>query len=86
MVTARMIGYAPTTVRAIRLGESSVIMADIVLAPVAATLDSVNVIAGGASPLDERGSDIGGNAQDALQGALFSLDPSDLAALAAEAL
>jgi hypothetical protein len=83
VVTARMIGYAPTTVRAIRLGESSVIMADIVLAPVAATLDSVNVIAGGAGQRDERGSDIGGNAQDALQGALFSLDPSDLAALAA---
>ena len=80
VITARMIGYAPATVRAIRSGQSSVVTADIVLEPVAATLDSVTVMAEDTSQTD---ADIGGNAQDALQGALFSLDPSDLTALAA---
>ncbi len=83
VVTARMIGYAPTTVRAVRLGQSNAITADIVLEPVAARLDSVTVMAGAARAPDARDSDIGGNAQDALPGALFSLDPSDLNALAA---
>ena len=80
VITARMIGYAPATVRAIRLGQSSSIIADFVLEPVAARLDSVTVMAEDPRQPD---ADIGGNAQDALQGALFSIDPSDIDALAA---
>jgi hypothetical protein len=83
VVSARIIGYAPATVRAIRLGQSNVITADIVLEPIAARLDSITVMAATAGAPGTRDSDIGGNAQDALQGALFSLDPSDLNALAA---
>lgn len=83
VVTARTIGFAPATVRAIRLGLSSIIVADVTLRPAPAQLDSVTVMAheSGAPGLEH--ADIGGNGQDVLQGALFSLDPSDLNALAA---
>ncbi|HEY9449055.1 MAG TPA: carboxypeptidase regulatory-like domain-containing protein [Gemmatimonadaceae bacterium] len=82
VVMARTIGFAPATVRATQMGQSSIIIADIVLTPTPAQLDSVTVMAQGAYPPDSGRADIGGNATDALQGALFSLDPSDLRALA----
>ncbi|HEX6535707.1 MAG TPA: carboxypeptidase-like regulatory domain-containing protein [Gemmatimonadaceae bacterium] len=84
VITARTIGYAPTTVRAVRLGESRIIIADITLDPRPVQLDSVTVVGtGGSSAPGAQHADIGGNGQDAMQGALFSLDPSDLDALAA---
>ncbi|HEX5435539.1 MAG TPA: carboxypeptidase regulatory-like domain-containing protein [Gemmatimonadaceae bacterium] len=80
LVTARVVGFAPRTVRVSRVTESDVLVADLTLSPAPAVLDTVRVMAGGAGSED---SSIGGSTSDALNGALFSLDPADLNALAA---
>jgi hypothetical protein len=79
IVTARLIGFAPSTLQISRLTESNILVTDITLSPAAATLDTVRVTGRGAG---DDGS-IGGADNDALDGALFSLDPGDLNALAA---
>lgn len=80
LVSARLIGFAPRTVRVARLTESNILVADITLAPAATTLDTVRVT--GAADAGDASS-VGGAEADALDGALFSLDPADLNALAA---
>jgi hypothetical protein len=83
LVVARAIGYAPVGVRARNLGQSTFLTADVVLSRKPVQLDSVTVVASSARAhaLDSL-PNIGGSEQDVLGGRLFSLDPSDLAALA----
>ncbi|HEU4641162.1 MAG TPA: carboxypeptidase regulatory-like domain-containing protein [Gemmatimonadaceae bacterium] len=85
VVTARSMGFTPGTVRALRLGESNIIVADVVLEHTPVQLDSVTVVGSRSAPsAAAEHPDIGGHEEDVTQGALFSLDPSDLNALAAQ--
>jgi hypothetical protein len=83
VISVHAIGFAPATGRARRVGDADVLVADITLAPVAAQLDTVTVIGNRVRPTDADDRSVGGNGQTALRGALFSLDPTDLAELAA---
>jgi hypothetical protein len=83
VIAVHAIGFEPATGRARRLGDADVLVADITLAPLAAQLDTVTVLGNRTRPLAASSRSVGGNDQSALRGALFSLDPSDLSALAA---
>ena len=83
VVRVRSLGFAPLTKRVLRAGESNVLVANVRLSAAATLLDTVTVESSGRprpTPLD--GSSIGSNDEDALQGALFSLDATDLDELA----
>lgn len=83
VVSLRALGFARTIVRVVRQRTSDsgepVLESRIVMQPASTTLDTVQV---DASALGAD-SAAGGRDRNALQGALFSLDPSDLARLAA---
>ena len=83
VVIARAIGYQPQGIRIRRAAESSspVLLGNIVLSPTIVVLDTI-AVGGGHTP--KRG-DVGGAQTELTRGALFSLDPSDLEALAARA-
>ncbi|HEU4641932.1 MAG TPA: carboxypeptidase-like regulatory domain-containing protein [Gemmatimonadaceae bacterium] len=83
VVAVRAIGLARTVVRVVKpLGGDAdpVLESRIAMGIVRTSLDTVEVLGQGGVGAD---SSIGGSGQNALQGALFSLDPSDLARLAA---
>jgi hypothetical protein len=84
VVSVRAFGLARAIVRIVRpRGESGgqpVLESRIAMQRASQTLDTVKVVGGHGFGTD---SAIGGNEQNAMQGALFSLDPSDLARLAA---
>jgi hypothetical protein len=83
VVRVRSLGFAPLTRRVLRTGESNVLVANVRMAPAAAVLDTVTVESEARPrPTPTDGSSIGSNEQDALQGALFSLDATDLDELA----
>lgn len=83
VVRVRSLGFAPLTKRVVRTGESNVLVANVRMSPALTLLDTVTVEgAARPRPLPGDGSSIGGNDQDALQGALFSLDAADLDELA----
>ncbi|MBX6331229.1 MAG: Spy/CpxP family protein refolding chaperone [Gemmatimonadaceae bacterium] len=67
----------------IRTGESNVLVADVTLDKAPVQLDSVTVVGRGGALAGTDGRSIGGDERDVTGGALFSLDPSDLSALAA---
>lgn len=84
LVTVRAIGFAPSKERAIRSGDSNILVTDFAMTPVVSRLDAVTVTAqrdtrpvmsGGTQP------SIGGDEEDVSRGALFSLDPSDYTTL-----
>ena len=83
VITVRQIGFAPVKLRVIRTGESNVLVADVTLDKAPVQLDSVTVVGRGGALARTDGRSIGGDERDATGGALFSLDPSDLSALAA---
>ncbi|HEX5436154.1 MAG TPA: carboxypeptidase regulatory-like domain-containing protein [Gemmatimonadaceae bacterium] len=78
LVSARSLGFAPATTRIRRVPDSNVLIADLTLQFTPVRLDSVTVF--GRAPFD---STIGGLEHSATGGALFSLNPADLNALAA---
>jgi len=84
VVAVRSIGFAPSTVRVARSGDATVLVADVTLALLPVQLEAVTVMAERPRPTHsaDRPS-TGGAEREALSGALFSLDPSDLIALAA---
>ena len=83
LVNVRRIGYSPYNTRVTRTGLSTVLIADITLREIAFELDTITVIGRRATPKGDEAS-IGGFEQNLLAGALFSLDPTDLIALAAQ--
>ena len=83
LINVRKIGYAPYNTRLTRTGLSSVLVADVRLKEVAFVLDTINVAAKRLQPKGDEAS-IGGVEQNLLTGALFSLDPTDLLALAGQ--
>jgi hypothetical protein len=83
LVSARKIGYAPYNTRVTRTGLSSVLVADMVMSNIAMKLDTVRINTSRAVPTPGQAS-VGGIEQNLLQGALFSLDPSDLLSLAGQ--
>ncbi|MGH7581897.1 MAG: carboxypeptidase regulatory-like domain-containing protein [Gemmatimonadales bacterium] len=82
LLNIRKIGYAPYNTRVTRTGLSTVLIADVTLKEMPFQLDTINVAARAAAAGD--GSSIGGVTSSLLQGALFSLDPTDLVGLAAQ--
>ncbi|HEY3935658.1 MAG TPA: carboxypeptidase regulatory-like domain-containing protein [Gemmatimonadales bacterium] len=83
LVNIRKIGFAPYNTRVTRTGLSTVLVADVTLKELAFQLDTINVAAKRLLPGADQTS-VGGITNDLLSGALFSLDPSDLIALAAQ--
>lgn len=84
IVTVRAIGYTPQGVRIRRAPESNspFLVANLVLSRTVVMLDTVAV---NGRPRDAGDVGAGSASSDVTRGALFSLDPSDLAALAARA-
>ena len=82
LINFRKIGFSPYNTRLTRTGLSSVLIADVTLKEIAFELDTINVSARRAQSGDSMS--VGGVSQNLLQGALFSLDPTDLIALAAQ--
>ena len=82
VVRVRSLGFAPLTRRVLRTGESNVLVANVRMSPATTMLDTVTVESAARPRTSQDGSSIGGNDQDALQGALFSLDATDLDELA----
>ncbi len=83
LINVRKVGLAPYNTRLTRVGLSSVLTADVVLREIAFELDTITVASRKAMPKGDEAS-IGGFEQNLLAGALFSLDPSDLIALAGQ--
>jgi hypothetical protein len=83
LVNVRKIGYSPYNTRLTRTGLSSVLSADVTLTQIAYELDTLSVLAKRAQVKGDEAS-IGGVETNLLQGALFSLDPGDLASLAGQ--
>ncbi len=83
LISVRKIGFSPYNTRLTRVGLSSVLSADVTLRELAFELDTITVSSRRATPKGDEAS-IGGFEQNLLAGALFSLDPSDLIALAAQ--
>jgi hypothetical protein len=83
LVNVRKIGYSPYNTRVTRTGLSTVLVADITLREIAFELDTITVLGRRATPKDDEAS-IGGFEKNLLAGALFSLDPGDLIALAGQ--
>jgi hypothetical protein len=83
LVSIRKIGYGPYNTRLTRTGLSTVLIADAVLKDIALELDTITALSRRAMPKGDEMS-IGGFEQNLLTGALFSLDPTDLVALAAQ--
>ncbi|MGH7594643.1 MAG: carboxypeptidase-like regulatory domain-containing protein, partial [Gemmatimonadales bacterium] len=83
LINVRKIGFAPYNTRLTRTGLTSVLVADVTLKELAFELDTIVVSAKRPTP---RGGDasVGGVEQNLLTGALFSLDPTDLLALAGQ--
>lgn len=84
IIEVRALGFAPRTVRVTREGDESMLVADVELARAVVQLEAVTSTA--RRPPPRRATDprsVGGLEQDVLRGALFSLDPGDLNALAA---
>jgi hypothetical protein len=83
LISIRKIGYAPFNTRVVHTGLTNVLIVDATLKTVPFMLDTLVVA-------DQRGipkgdvSSIGGLEQNLLAGAIFSLDPSDLIALASQ--
>jgi hypothetical protein len=85
LVEARRIGFAPRSIHVIREDDESVIVADIELSLAPSQLQEMVVT--GTRPRPPRnvdGRSIGGLERDLMRGALFSLDPGDLNALATQ--
>lgn len=82
VLTFRKIGFRPVSVRLTRTGISSILSVDLTMQSSPYQLDTL-VVRGNTAPLMgvDRGS-IGGLEQSLLAGSLFTLDPSDLLALA----
>ena len=83
LVSIRKIGYGPYNTRLTRTGLSTVLVADAILKDIALELDTITALSRRAMPKGDEMS-IGGFEQNLLSGALFSLDPTDLVALAAQ--
>ena len=83
LITVRKIGYSPYNTRLTRVGLSSVLSADVTLREIAFELDTITVATRRATPKGDEAS-IGGFEQNLLAGALFSLNPGDLIALAGQ--
>ena len=83
LISVRKIGYAPYNTRLTRTGLTSVLVADVTLTELAFELDTITVAAKRLTPRGDEAS-IGGIEQNLLTGALFSLDPTDLLALAGQ--
>ena len=83
LITFRKIGFAPYNTRLTRTGLTSVLVADVTLKELVFELDTITVAAQRLRPKGDETS-IGGGEQNLLTGALFSLDPTDLLALAAQ--
>jgi len=86
LVTVRYLGMAPQTYRVTNQGAASrLLVQDVRLSMVPQQLEAVAVVgaAGRSPPRRSDDRSVGGNEQNALGGKLFSLDPSDLNALAA---
>lgn len=83
LINVRKIGYAPYNTRLTRVGLSSVLTADVTLREVVFELDTITQLSRRNTPKGDEAS-IGGFEPNLLAGALFSLDPSDLIALAGQ--
>ena len=83
LINFRKIGFSPYNTRLTRTGLSSVLVADVTLKELAFELDTITVAAQRSRPKGDEAS-IGGVEQNLLTGALFSLDPTDLMALAGQ--
>ncbi|MBL0177668.1 MAG: carboxypeptidase regulatory-like domain-containing protein [Gemmatimonadetes bacterium] len=83
VLVARAIGHRPVTLRATRTGLSSVLIVNIELTAMPFQLDTITV---SSARLVMQPPSVGGDQIDLLAGTLFSLDPSNLAALAALAI
>jgi len=83
LISVRKIGFTPYNTRLTRVGLSSVLTADITLRELVFELDTITAISRRATPKGDEAS-IGGFEQNLLAGALFSLDPTDLIALAGQ--
>ena len=83
LVSVRKIGFSPYNTRVTRVGLSSVLTLDVTLQQLAFELDTITVASRKATPKGDEAS-IGGFEQNLLAGALFSLNPGDLIALAGQ--
>ena len=83
LISVRKIGYSPYNTRLTRTGLSTVLVADITLKDIAFELDTITVLGRKNAPRGDEAS-IGGVEQNLLAGALFSLNPGDLIALAGQ--
>jgi hypothetical protein len=83
LISFRKIGYSPYNTRLTRTGLTSVLVADVTLKELVFELDTITVAAQRLKPKGDEAS-IGGVEQNLLTGALFSLDPTDLLALAGQ--
>lgn len=83
LISVRKIGYSPYNTRLTRTGLSTVLVADIPLKEVAFELDTITVLGRKNTPKGDEAS-VGGFEQNLLAGALFSLNPGDLIALAGQ--
>lgn len=78
IINVRKIGYLPATFRSTRVGLSNVlIVGDVLLTSLAVKLDTITVTA----QRKGDGTSAGGLEKDLLNGALFTLNPSDLLSL-----
>jgi hypothetical protein len=83
LISARKIGFAPYNTRLTRTGLSSVLVADFEMQQLIVQLDTLTRVAKSLKPSDGT-SAIGGADFNLMNNALFSLDPTDLIALAAQ--
>jgi hypothetical protein len=83
LISFRKIGFSPYNTRLTRTGLTSVLVSDATLKELVFELDTITVAAQRLRPKGDEAS-VGGVEQNLLTGALFSLDPTDLLALAGQ--